>query len=137
MDDYLIGIDPGVKTGLAVWNRRTRKFEVVRTTTICAAQETIRAMVARGNMVEVRIEDARQRKWFGRAGRERLKGVGSVNRDCSIWQEFCEHYGIKYVLVHPKDNTTKVQAEYFNRVTGWSGRSSEHSRDAGMLVVGG
>jgi hypothetical protein len=38
--------------------------------------------------------------------------------------------------VAPKNNTTKISAEYFKAVTKWTARTNEHGRDAAMLVVG-
>ena len=77
-----------------------------------------------------------QRKWFGKTDRERLQGVGSVKRDSSIWEEFCDYYSIEYMLIAPKNNRTKTTAAEFKKMTGWEGRTSEHSRDAAMLVWG-
>lgn len=36
----------------------------------------------------------------------------------------------------PKNNRTKLTAEQFNRLTGWTARTNEHSRDAAMLIWG-
>jgi hypothetical protein len=38
------------------------------------------------------------------------------------------------VLVHPAANATKKKAKDFIRMTGWTGRTNEHARDAAMLV---
>ncbi|EMO20703.1 hypothetical protein LEP1GSC168_0032 [Leptospira santarosai str. HAI134] len=53
-----------------------------------------------------------------------------------MWVEFCELNKIPYRLVHPKRRATKIKAAEFRTLTGWTGRTSEHSRDAAMLVVG-
>ena len=39
---YVIGIDPGVKTGVAVWDRLYRRFELLKTLTIIDAIELLR-----------------------------------------------------------------------------------------------
>lgn len=127
-----IGIDCGVKTGFAV--SQNGELRQVKTLKAVQAEAQILEFLAAKMPMKVYIEDARKRTWFGGAGRERLKGVGSVNRDCSRWQEFCEHYGIDFELVHPKNNVTKLDAAYFVMLTGWGERTSEHSRDAAMLV---
>jgi hypothetical protein len=36
----------------------------------------------------------------------------------------------------PQAHGTKWAADYFARVTGFKGRTSEHSRDAALLVYG-
>lgn len=44
--------------------------------------------------------------------------------------------GIPFELVAPKNNKTKVSADYFKKLTGWEGRTNEHERDCAMLVFG-
>lgn len=128
----IVGIDPGVKTGFAVYSRESRAIITALTLTAVAAEERIKELKPEC----VYIEDARLRQWKGLAGAERLKGVGSVERDCKRWQEFCEHHNISFKLVAPKNNMTKLSSERFELITGYTGRTSEHSRDAGMLVFG-
>ncbi|MCH7381309.1 hypothetical protein [Acinetobacter higginsii] len=136
-----IGIDCGVKTGFAVATKGV--LNRVETLTITKAMEVVRELHKQHPDLIVRIEDARLRKWFGRIDAEQAKygagvreGMGSVKRDCSIWEQFCIEQGIKFDLVHPAANMTKTKDEYFKKITGWVGRTSEHSRDAAMLVYG-
>lgn len=135
-----IGIDPGTHTGVAVWNHTDRRLECVCTMTITQAMDLVRGVRARGLAmgfdVVVFVEDARKRKWFGRSGREKLQGAGAVKRDCAIWEAFCEELGVECQLIAPKHNATKLSASQFKLITGWHGRTSEHSRDAAMLVFG-
>lgn len=135
-----IGIDPGTHTGVAVWSKNERRLEVVDTMTITRALELVTSNVelckAFGGEVVVFIEDARKRSWFGFSGREKLQGAGSVKRDCAIWETFCKELGVECRKVAPKHNTTKLTAEQFKVLTSWQGRTSEHSRDAAMLVYG-
>lgn len=135
-----IGIDPGTHTGVAIWDKASRRLEVVDTMTITRAMELVTANVelckAFGGEVVVYIEDARKRTWFGSANREKLQGAGSVKRDCSIWETFCEELGVECRKIAPKHNTTKLTAPQFKVLTGWQGRTSDHARDAAMLVFG-
>lgn len=41
---------------------------------------------------------------------KKLQGVGSVKRDCVIWDEFCKDKKIEYYMQHPKHNVTKLTA---------------------------
>lgn len=139
----LIGIDPGTHTGLAVWSKTERRLWMVDTMTITQAMKTVEEYVcdfdadgAHRNEVVVFFEDARKRSWFGHTSRERLQGAGSVKRDCAIWETFCEELGVEYRKVAPKHNTTKLTASQFKVLTGWQGRTSDHARDAAMLVFG-
>lgn len=131
----LIGIDAGVHTGMAIWDNTDKRLVAVDTKTITRAMHEVEWLATQAD-VTLYIEDARKRTWFGRAGREQLQGAGSIKRDCSIWQSFCEEQGIDYLLVAPRHNTTKLSAEQFKVLTNWAGRTSEHSRDAAMLVFG-
>ena len=111
---------------------------------IHAALEKVRKTYAfyshNGNGVTVVFEDARQRKWFPKMtaarDRARLQGAGSVKRDANIWEDALSDWGIPYEAKAPKNNITKMNAEYFARLTGWAHRCSEHARDAAMLVYG-
>lgn len=135
---YLIGIDCGVVTGFAVWNVSEKRFEEISTYKIHEAITKIKKANDFNivNPIKVRVEDARKRKWFGNSGREQLQGAGSIKRDCKIWEDFLTDLGISFELVAPKNNKTKVNSAYFQKVTGWNGKTNEHSRDAGMLVFG-
>lgn len=133
----LIGIDTGVKTGFA--HSIDGVLQEVSTQTILSAQDKvldIRDEAAQSDVkLVVCIEDVRKRKWVDPSiGGERLKGVGSVTRDCSIWQEFCERNGLRHILVPPSHIDTKRNVEDFGLITGWTARTSEHARDAGMLI---
>ncbi len=129
----LIGIDPGVKTGLAVWNLEAQRFQSIESCTILEAIEIV-ATLHRGEDIEVWFEDARLRKWFGKKGREALQGAGSIKRDCSIWEDALTRAGIKFKAIPPMRNITKVDAKLFARMTGITSPTNEHSRDAAMLV---
>ena len=133
-----IGIDPGTHTGVAVWDSREGKFLSLETLLIHQAISKVGyiAEIHKGD-VQVVFEDARQRTWFGKGDTNaKLQGAGSVKRDCSIWEDFCKDYDIPFQAKPPVKGATKVSAEYFKMVSHYTGRTSEHSRDAAMLVIG-
>ena len=130
-----IGIDAGNHTGIAVWDRTDRRLVSVDMMTITKAMDVVRGLAESADIV-VYLEDARKRNWFGCAGREKLQGAGSVKRDCSIWETFCEEVGIECRKIAPKNNYTKLTAQQFKTITNWAGRTSDHSRDAACLVFG-
>lgn len=132
-----VGIDPGTHTGLAVWDAEEKRFLSIETTVIHRAMLRVEALHARyGDDLIVRFEDARQRTWFGAAGREQLQGAGSIKRDCSIWEDFLADRGISFMALPPKASRTKMRPDAFSRITGWAKRCSEHARDAAMMVFG-
>lgn len=136
-----IGIDPGVYTGLAIWDATQRNFRALHTCSIVTAMECIIALWRDGEELQIVFEDARKRQWLPREKnlseyRGKLMGAGSVKRDCDIWEDFCENYDIPYKALPPRKGLTKWDAETFKRVTGWTGRTSNHARDAALLVWG-
>lgn len=140
-----IGIDPGTHTGVAVWDSREGKFLSLETLPIHRALEKVKEMFhpfwhmdrLYHDDIQVVFEDARQRTWFGKGDTNaKAQGAGSVKRDCSIWEDFCKDYDIPFQAKPPVKGATKVSAEYFKMISHYTGRTSEHSRDAAMLVIG-
>jgi hypothetical protein len=134
--NIIAGIDPGVNTGLALWDTQARKLVDLSTGTIIGAMQMLRVCKEQGALSRIVMEDARLRRWYGSKGREALQGAGSIKRDCSIWTEFAEAEGIPLKSVSPQSKGAKLDAEQFAKLTGWTGRTSNHARDAAMLVWG-
>lgn len=139
----LVGIDPGVTTGFASWDTGARQFREVASLSIHRALERVMDMRNGCAPMLVVFEDARLRTWFGNADERQRKygaaireGVGSVKRDCGIWEDFLYDFGIPYQANKPVQHGTKWTPDYFKRTTGWQPRTSEHARDAGVLVFG-
>jgi len=132
---YYIGIDPGTKTGFAMWDSLEKKFITIETTAIHIAFDIISHLDA-GSLSQTffRVEDARKRQWFDKAGPEQLQGAGSIKRDCSIWEQYLKDIGANYEMVAPKNNKTKLSSGLFELMTKYKGRTSKHGRDAAMLV---
>ena len=141
---HLVGIDPGKDTGVAIWNTETRAFERLATMQIHEAlvlfydltQHFWTDYKARAYFF---VEDARQRKWLPKDAssseyRGHLMGAGSVKRDSVIWQDALTDWGIPFEMVPPRPGATKWDADTFARITGYKGRTSNHARDAALLV---
>jgi hypothetical protein len=135
----IVGIDPGVNTGWAVWDTIGRKLVAVETIRI---HEAILRLQADPPAMVI-VEDARLRKWYGsadarqaRSGAGIREGVGSVKRDCSILDDFLTSAGIPHRMQAPARSATKIPADRFAAMSGWVGRCSQHGRDAAMLVIG-
>ncbi len=129
----IIGIDPGKHTGIAKWDVTGRQLLRVEEMLIHQAMNCIELENKAGSLLLVLVEDARQRTWFGNAGKEKLQGAGAAKRDACIWSDFLEDKKIPHVMVHPKYNNTKLTSDQFKLATGWQGRTNVHGRDAGML----
>lgn len=134
-----VGIDTGTHTGFAVWDGCSKRFVSVDALPIHEALLRV-ARYAGLTYVRVIFEDARQRKWYGTQtasrDRARLQGAGSIKRDCTIWEDALKDWGIPFEKVAPRNNMTKLSAEQFRRITGWTEQTNEHGRDAAMLVFG-
>lgn len=133
----LIGIDTGVHTGFAVAfdHGEGGVLQKVQSLSITQAMQCVLEYEDEHDLKDIMlyIEDARKRTWFT-GGREKAQGVGSVKRDAQIWEDWCKEQGINFKLIHPAANATKKKVEDFTRMTGWTGRTNEHGRDAAMLV---
>lgn len=141
----LIGIDPGVNTGVALWDAKAKALKYVDTMRIDEALHFVWCQHVEHDVltheVKVIVEDARQRRWIPRESsvselKGRAMGAGSVKRDCQIWQDFLNAHGIKYEMVPPHQGATKWTTDTFARITGYKGRTSNHGRDAAVLVFG-
>lgn len=136
--EYVIGIDTGTKTGMAIWNRQKKQFEELSTLPIHRALLKVKEMHEKGYKIHVAVEDARKAV-FGRWGEDnkaKLQGAGSVKRDAVIWEDFLQDFGISHVMVRPNKRITKLGKYEFEKQTGYMGLTSSHSRDAAMLVYG-
>lgn len=134
----LIGIDPGTKTGIAVKSLRTQLYKQVETFPIHRAMDLVNTYLAdKSCEVYVFVEDARLRSWIPKeTGREVLQGAGSIKRDCAIWEDFLTDKGASFKMVAPAQGRTKWNPQLWQAVTGWAGRTSNHARDAAMIVHG-
>lgn len=132
----IIGIDPGTQTGVAIKDLESGQFLLVDTFKIHQAIELIKTWAALPGVCVI-VEDANQRKWIDKSeGREKLQGVGSVKRDCRIWDDYLADLGLPYRMVKPTAHRTKWPLATWQAATKWKGRTSNHARDAAILVHG-
>ena len=131
----VIGIDPGNKTGIAIFSLGT-KFNLVETKTISpldVASEIEGADV-------VYIEDSRLQKAIFCHPSQKVaysRSVGQVDARCSDVEEICNRKGIKFVGISPKEKGKKISKDEFMRIFGCSSNksgSNQHERDAAMVV---
>lgn len=141
--DLIVGIDPGVDTGFAEWDKRYKKLLLVETYKIHQALDRARKWSQLVNLdrVLVRVEDARLRKWLPKEKsnveyRGRLQGAGSVKRDSKIWEDFLTELGVDFEMLGPRPGLTKWSEAYFKQVTGWTGKTDNHGRDAAANIYG-
>ena len=133
----IIGIDTGTSTGFAVWHKPEKRFlEIVTLMIHQAMNRVLHYHATYGDDLFVRFEDARLRTWFKDKSVESLQGAGSIKRDCTIWDDFLKDNKIQYASIAPRRGLTKIPDDKFKMYTGWTDRTSNHARDAAMLVYG-
>lgn len=137
---YLIGIDGGVLTGFAVYDRKARHLTRVDTTTFWGAYEAVRiynitstAVIIEAPQLNRPVFDRDSADSHKKHGRLAMN-VGSVKRESQLLAEGLRRAG--YLVIEEKPTTAKWDAMYFARVTGWPKRCSQHARDAAKLVFG-
>lgn len=131
----VIGIDPGNKTGIAIFSLGT-KFNLVETKTI----HPLDVEVEIEGVDAVYIEDSRLQKAIFCHPSQKVaysRSVGQVDARCSDVEEICNRKGIKFVGISPKEKGKKISKDEFMRIFGCSSNksgSNQHERDAAMVV---
>jgi hypothetical protein len=139
---FLIGIDPGAQTGLAIYDRQQKKLVELRTTDFWNAYGFV--TLHDEKRVEVFIENP---GLIRRPVYQRLSGESGANRREKVASNIGENrreaelliQGIKargFNVREIKPTQKKMDAKDFKRITGYVGSTNQHVRDAGMLVFG-
>jgi len=136
----VIGIDPGSKTGLAVWRPKIQKFEDVTAGKIHDIMNRvyILAFEAACNKARIVLFCENPNTFVPFKGNNSFKataqGAGSIKRDFAIWRDFCEEHEIPFIPVRLQKHQKKMTAEEFQKLTGYEHRTNVHGRDAAMMV---
>lgn len=132
-----IGVDPGVVTGYA----EAQGGKIIRL-------ESVDFWGAYDRIVEYRPEEIRMitvevssttNVWHDTPGKgSRVKraakvgqNVGGVRREGQLMVQRLQQIGYTARSINPLG---KMTAERFKRITGWTGSSNEHTRDAGIMA---
>ena len=142
---YLIGIDVGTNTGVAIFDRTEKKFIFLKTLTLHLAFDKIKEFCLENKgIVMVFIENPNTFIPFKQNGSKeniakinaKKQGAGSVKRDFAAWEELLEYYKIPYIPTKVQGSIKKMTATNFKNITKFSEQTSEHARDAAMIVFG-
>jgi hypothetical protein len=139
-----IGIDPGVQNGFAVWDSLKKDFIKILTLKFHpllkqldfyqATQEGRFQIVLEATYLNKPVWHGAQNKAIAGSIAQR---VGSNQRTAQLIKEYCEEYDLPLVEVKPgKNSYTKLSQKKFEQLTGCRIKTSEHGRDAAMLVYG-
>jgi len=131
----IMGIDPGVKTGIALYNGG--KLCELRT----IAPADYERVLLDIQPVLVVLEDSRltSKVFTGPTKNERsrlkiARNIGMVDGFCYLLFDQCERNDIEAIGVAPIDKGRKLKAAPFGNYTRYTGTSNQHERDAGMVA---
>lgn len=60
------------------------------------------------------------------------RNIGEVDGYCKLIKAVCAAQNIAFHQISPKYKGAKLDAQTFNKLTGWAGKSNQHERDAAM-----
>ena len=137
----LIGIDCGKKTGVAVWDVNAQRFSIIKTLDFWSAFEWIVNEFS-VKKTGIFVEDPAQNKPVWRRAtmknhefQKKCQHVGGVKRESLLLIEGLERRGYNVQALRPtKLSYTKMSSQSFKKITNYNKRTSEHGRDAAMLV---
>lgn len=140
---YAVGIDPD--KGLAIWDCEYKKYASVETTCFWDIHKTLAVLAGNQDsepcVVYIEAPHLNRPVWH-RGTNSRTQGkidqnVGENKGKAKLIIEDCRNLGLPVVECKPsKQSMTKLDAAEFGRITGWRAPTSEHGRDAAMLVLG-
>jgi hypothetical protein len=132
---YVIGIDPGKNTGIAIKDIGKDKLIFMKTMMIHEAFDIVLKHIKESYIL---VEDAHL--WNDKSAKNynaRAQGAGSIKRDCTIWKDFLKDHAAFFDMPRPMTKKVKdIKHKEFIAMTGWDGRTNEHNRVAGMMVWG-
>jgi hypothetical protein len=121
-----------------MWDGNAKCFTEIKTVKIHQAMEMMAELVA-DQPATIYVEDPRKIKLpreLQRKGHAADQGVGSIRRDANIWDDFLKDLKADYHMVWNPRGIRKLSSQKFKELTKWEGRTTEHGRDAAMLVWG-
>jgi len=134
----IIGIDPDLHlNGMATLeNDRYTELRTISFPDLC----TLMSCNINNPEVLFVIEDVNKHKPTFPRGKHSQSVYNNISQKVGMVKgigtkivEMLEHYHCNYELVPPL-KSGKLKAEYFDRLTGWVGRSNQDNRDAAMLI---
>lgn len=128
----IIGLDPGSSTGVALFDNG----KLIRLDTIIPSK--IANAIAGADRVV--FEDSRLTSFMFTTVKSRpaalkiARNVGEIDAWCKLIVLLCGDLGIAAHGISPKNKGFKLSAKQFELMTGWTGDSNQHTRDAAMVA---
>ena len=130
----ILGIDPGVNTGIAIFKRGALY------TLVTIAPHQIGSFITDSAPSRVIFEDSRLTSFMFNQVKSRpaalkmARNVGEIDAWCRVITSVCADLRIPAHGISPAGKGAKVKAPEFARITGWLAKSNEHERDAAMVA---
>lgn len=147
--EYLIGLDPGINTGFCLYDKISKqivKLDTLGFWDLFDALEDVKVWIGQEHVTFYIENSALNKPTFVKGGGDTQKkmqkisrNVGSNQRESTLLIEGIRRYGFHVIEVKPTGSRgvkRKWSEETFVKITGYKGRSSQHARDAAMLVFG-
>lgn len=142
---FYIGIDCGKSTGFAVWDSRAKKYTEISTRDFWDVIGYLQGVEGTGALSDtcIVVEDpnlikslyARHDNQDRAAALKIAQNVGGVKRETELMVEFLEKNRFNFVTIKPTASKMR-DADRFKQVTGYDKQTSQHGRDAALLVFG-
>ena len=130
----ILGIDPGQQTGIAIFeDGNLTRLETIEPVDLSDYIKTERPEY-------LVFEDSRLTSPVFCRGVKRLamlkiaRNVGQIDAWCSLIVAICDREKIPAKGISPKGKGMKLDAPAFQYLTGWTGKSNQHTRDAAMVA---
>ena len=133
----VIGIDPGVNNGVAIYI--DGNLDRLETHTVLSLIEFLKDL--KSSKYKACIEDSRLQSHLftgscdNRAAALKIaRDVGGGDMICRIIEQLAEENNMDIIGISPKSKGKKLGSEEFNKITGWTKQSNQHERDAAMVA---
>ena len=130
----ILGIDPGANTGVASFiGGKLVHLCTISPVEIADKLESVRP-------ARVILEDSRLQSYVWTtstskaAAAKMARNLGEIDAWCKLIVAVCERLDIPAHGISPLGKGHKMAADQFERITGWTGRSNAHERDAAMVA---
>lgn len=136
---YLICIDPGRQSGVALYDYDDARIKNVTTKDFWGVLDYVCGDFTPDSCAVLIESSSNQGKIWNPDGEGikavvgKARAVGQNNREASLLQERLSSLGYRCALVRPRN--TKRKADEVARISGWPGKTNNHNRDAIMMCM--
>lgn len=134
MSKYILSIDPGTHTGVAIFENG--QLTNLHTDTPFSVLERISVggwhkVIFEDSTLQGHVFTAPQVK--GAAKLKIARNIGEVDGYCKAIKLACEAASLPFYQISPLAKGAKLDAVKFFALTGWENNSNQHQRDAATL----